>query len=155
MLGWLKEFRDNWTGHPWPAFVAIVIGAICGFGVATFWWSGTVSTLRERIVLLQENRTAGYKRIVEVTRGPSYRVQQDDDVIQVNIDDGSAVTIYLPSGFPKGKVVTIKDKKGNSFDVPITIVSDAGTIDGLRQFVLGINRGIISFIWDGVGWSIN
>jgi hypothetical protein len=151
----LRELRKEWPRIWWPVVVAAVVSAAVGFGAATFWWSGTVATLRERIVLLQENRTSGYRRIVEVTRGPSYRVQPDDDVVQVNIEDGSPVTIFLPTGFAKGKMVTIKDKKGNSVEVPITIMSDGGTIDGLRQLVLRGNRGSFSVIWDGVGWSLN
>lgn len=56
MLPWIKELREKWPTYGWPLFVALVIGAICGFGAATFWWTGTVATLRERVALLQENR---------------------------------------------------------------------------------------------------
>jgi hypothetical protein len=155
MLAWIKEFRDNWTGRPWAAFVAIVIGAICGFGVATFWWSGTVSTLRERVAFLQETKSPSQLRIVEVTKGPSYRVQAGDDVIHVNNSEDAPITIFLPSGFVRGKVVTIKDKRGNAFSVHINIVSDAGTIDGISTLVIGTNKGYFSLIWDGVDWSMN
>ena len=38
----------------WAVFVALVTGAATGFGVATLWWTGTVSALRERLSFSQD-----------------------------------------------------------------------------------------------------
>jgi hypothetical protein len=155
MYPWVEELRKHWPSLRWPVFLALVIGAIGGFGAATFWWSGTVSTLRERVALLEENRSHAPLHIVEVKSGPSYRVKPSDDVIQVNNPDASPITIFLPSGFERGKLVTVKDKRGNANAVNIKIVSDAGTIDGLRELVINSNKGYYLLIWDGEAWSMN
>jgi hypothetical protein len=122
---------------------------------STFWWSGTVSTLRERVTLLQENRGRATLCIVEVKSGRSYRAQADDDVIQVNNTGISFITVFLPSGSERGKVITVKDKGGNSNAVPIEIISDAGKIDGLSKMVINVDKGSYSLILDGDAWSIN
>ncbi len=155
MLPWIEELRKNWPRLRWPIFLALVIGAIAGFGAATFWWSGTVGTLRERVAQLAETRGHTPLRIVEVKGGPSYRVKPDDDVIQVTNPGPTPITIYLPSGFEKGKLVTVKDKGGNSFEAHINIISDAGKIDGLREYVIAVDKGSVAFIWDGDAWSVN
>lgn len=158
MLGWLKELREHWPSlraARWAIWIALVVGAISGFGVGTFWWSGTVSILRERISELQESRSPSQLRIKEVTNGTSYRVQATDDVIQVNNAQDIPTTILLPSGFSKGKLVTIKDKKGNANAFHIIIVSEAGQIDGLPRLELVVDKGSYALIWDGDAWSMN
>src|SRR5260370_12535469 len=55
--GLLKELREGWPAvraAKWAIFVALVTGALAGFGVATLWWTGTVSTLRERLSFSQD-----------------------------------------------------------------------------------------------------
>jgi hypothetical protein len=53
----LKAIRDEWrvvkTAPGSFAVVAIVCLGI-GYGLATYWWSGTVSTLRERLAFAQD-----------------------------------------------------------------------------------------------------
>lgn len=153
MLGWWKELKEKWPAYSWPIFLALAAGAICGFVASTYWWSGAVSELREHVALLREGHGNRQLAIAEVTKGPSYRVQLDDDIIQVNNPSSTPITIYLPTGFPRGKVVTIKDKKGNAFTTHINIVSDGGAIDGLQELVINSNKGYYSLIWDGAGWS--
>jgi hypothetical protein len=150
-----SRIAERVGNRSWLTFVALIIGGFVGFGIATFWWSGTVSALREHVNTLKENVGRGQIHIVEVQKGPSYRVQAEDDVVHVNSTEDAPVTIYLPSGLARGKAVTIKDKKGNAFFVPIKVVSDAGKIDGLPSVVVNTNRGWLSFIWDGKDWSIN
>ncbi len=87
--------------------------------------------------------------------GRSYRAQADDDVIQVNNTGISFITVFLPSGSERGKVITVKDKGGNSNAVPIEIISDAGKIDGLSKMVINVDKGSYSLILDGDAWSIN
>jgi hypothetical protein len=55
--GLLKELREGWPAvrtAKWVVFVALVTGAVAGFGIATLWWTGTVSTLRERLSFSQD-----------------------------------------------------------------------------------------------------
>jgi len=153
MFPWISEPRKEWPPYVWPIFVALIIGATCGFAISSFWWSGTVSALRERVSILQESRSQRELRIVDITKEPSYRVQPDDDVIQVDNPDKSPITVYLPTGFPIGRLVTIKDKRGNANAVPIQIVPDNGTVDGFHALVINVDRGWVSVIWNGTDWS--
>jgi hypothetical protein len=55
--GLLKELREGWPAvraARWVLFVALVAGTVTGFGIATLWWTGTVSTLRERLSFSQD-----------------------------------------------------------------------------------------------------
>ena len=56
-LGLLKTLREEWPtvrAAPWSfAFVSVMALGL-GFGASTLWWSGTVSTLRERVSLYQD-----------------------------------------------------------------------------------------------------
>lgn len=153
MLAWIKELRENAHKLWWPIFLAFAIGGIAGFGASSFWWSGTVSTLREHVSLLQQTPGTTLLHIIEVDKGPSYRAEPIDDVIEVNNSDKTPITIFLPSGVTKGKKITVKDKRGNAGQVNINIISDAGTIDGLKMLVINVDRSSVTFIWDGKGWT--
>jgi hypothetical protein len=158
MLGLFKELREHWPtlrAARWAIWIALVVGAISGYAVGSFWSSGTVSILRERVAQLQESRSPSQLRIKEITTGSSYRVQATDDVVQVNNAEDIVTTILLPSGFSKGKLVTIKDKKGNANAFHIIIVSEAGKIDGLSRLELVVDKGSYALIWDGDAWSMN
>lgn len=53
----VKELRQEWPtvkAAKWAVFVAMILGAGAGFGVASLWWTGTVSTLRERLAFSQD-----------------------------------------------------------------------------------------------------
>ena len=159
-MGILSDFRELYDA--WPkqraarriVLIPLVLGTGIGYGSSEWQSSGTISVLRERVALLQESKGPSTLRIVEVTKGPTYRAQENDDVIHVNLSE-SSVTILLPSGLRRGKQITVKDKKGNANVVPIKVVSDAGDIDGLKEVTVVTNKGWISFVWDGVAWSMD
>jgi hypothetical protein len=59
MADWnlVKELRQEWPAvkaAKWAVMTALVLGAGVGFGVAGLWWTGTVSTLRERLAFSQD-----------------------------------------------------------------------------------------------------
>jgi hypothetical protein len=158
MLDWYKELRDHWPdvrAARWAIWIALIVGTILGFSAAYFLRSEEVSILHERVAELERSRSPSQLRIKEVTNGTSYRVQATDDVVQVNNSENIPTTILLPSGFAKGKLVTIKDKKGNANAFPIKILSEAGTIDGLRELSINVDKASYSLIWDGDAWSTN
>ncbi len=56
-FGFFKALREAWptvSAAPWSFGAVFVIALAVGFGVSTLWWSGTVSTMRERVSLYQE-----------------------------------------------------------------------------------------------------
>jgi hypothetical protein len=153
----LRDLYDEWPKQ-WAVrrfmLIALLLGLGIGYGVSEWRSIGTISVLRERIALLQESKGPETLHIVEVTKGPTYRVQENDDVIHVNLSDGS-LKVLLPSGLRRGKHITVKDKKGEASTVPIKVTSDGGDIDGLKEVEVVTNNGWFSFIWDGTAWSMN
>ena len=109
------------------------VAATAGYSAAAYLHSsGRIATLEERLKLAQETKSPYHIRIAEVTNENPYRVQPTDDLVQVNLatTDVSPV-ILLPSGFLKGKTVSIKDKSGTSHLHEIKVRAEGGTIDGL------------------------
>jgi hypothetical protein len=137
----------------WTILVAIV-AASTGYSAAYFQSSGKIATLEERLKLAQETKSPYHIRIAEVTNENPYRVQPTDDLVQVNLatNDVSPV-ILLPSGFLKGKTVSIKDKSGTSHLREIKVRAEGGTIDGLPEWSIAGSFASTGFVWDGKNWS--
>ncbi|PPQ16350.1 hypothetical protein CV770_26770 [Bradyrhizobium sp. AC87j1] len=149
----VEGFPTTRGGLKWTLFVATVAAGI-GFGVASFYHSGRISVLEERLRLAQDGRSPYQIRIAEVTTENPYRVQPSDDLVQVNLITDVSPVILLPSGLLKGKTVSVKDKKGNSSKYEVKIRADGGLIDGFPEWTLSGDHGSVSFVWDGKTWSV-
>jgi len=87
---------------------------------------------------------------VDVTT-PRYRVTLSDDVLNVAALPSE---IILPTTFPRGKTIIVKDGTGRANSSPIKItVEDGSKISGLASVAINSDRGSWSFIWDGREWS--
>ncbi len=148
----VNAFPTNRAGIIWTVSVAIIAG---GIGYASGWSIGgaRVSVLEDRLKIAQESRSPYQVRLAEVTTENPYRVQATDDLVQVNLTADEKPVILLPSGFLKGKTVSIKDKKGNSSKQEIEVRSEGGKIDGLEKWVIAGDFGSLNFVWDGKSWS--
>ena len=146
-------FPTNRAAIKWTILVTIV-AAGAGYSAGYFYSSGRIATLEERVKLAQEAKSPYHIRIAEVTTENPYRVQPTDDLVQVNIttNDISPV-ILLPSGFLKGKTVSIKDKSGTSHLHEIKVRAEGGTIDGLPEWTIAGSFASTGFVWDGRNWS--
>jgi hypothetical protein len=90
------------------------------------------------------------RNITDVGTG-SYRAQLSDDVLNIT---GLPAKIVLPTNFPRGKTIIVKDGTGLAVQSNILISVDGGaTISGLSAVAITANRGSWSFIWDGKEWS--
>jgi hypothetical protein len=103
---------------------------------------------RNRALLIAQNPFR--RNITEVNVSP-YRAQLSDDVLNVTI---LPATIILPSNLPNGKLIIVKDKKGQSNAHPIKVTSEEGKIDSLSDYYIVVNHSSVSFIWDGKEWAI-
>ncbi len=81
-----------------------------------------------------------------------YRVQPTDDVINVL---APPATIVLPSGFVRGKIVTVKDRNGKALEQHITVRAEGGRIITLPEIVIATSYGSFSFLWDGKEWTLH
>ncbi|MCK1542214.1 hypothetical protein IVA98_32970 [Bradyrhizobium sp. 160] len=124
-----------------------------GYGAAYFYFTGRISTLEERLKLAQESKGTYQVRIAEVTRDNPYRIGPTDDLVQVNLSEEVSPVILLPSGFLKGKTVSIKDKKGDSDKRAVIIKAEGGSIDGSPDWRIESSFASVSFVWDGNNWS--
>ncbi|WP_445215688.1 hypothetical protein ACKWRH_24975 [Bradyrhizobium sp. Pa8] len=148
----VDSFPTTRAGVKWTLLVAALAGGL-GYGAASFYYSGRISVLEERLRLAQDGRSPYQIRIAEVTTENPYRVTPSDDLIQLNLSADVSPIVLLPSGFPKGKTVSIKDKKGNSSKSEVKIRADGGLIDGMPEWTLAGDFGSVSFVWDGKSWS--
>jgi hypothetical protein len=90
------------------------------------------------------------RHITDVPAG-IYDAQLNDDVLDVI---SLPTTIILPTNFPRGKTILVKDGTGQANATPILIEADGDSkISGLSRVAINSNRGSWSFIWDGKEWS--
>ncbi|MHA2063190.1 MAG: hypothetical protein ACXABY_02295 [Candidatus Thorarchaeota archaeon] len=125
-----------------PACVDDVTGDIVTPGAGTF---GGKLTLNSSICFNCRNITAAGNITVLAT----------DAIVAVNKTVGAATTVTLPSTTDEGRMVIIKDKKGDASTNNITtVVSGGGMIDGLAGFILPQNYQSITLTFCGGSWSI-
>lgn len=78
----------------------------------------------------------------------------DDTILLVGNVTAAPITITLPPAPCTGRVVFIKDILGNANTFNITVVSAAGTIDGLAGFIISQNYQAISLMYNGTEWNL-
>jgi hypothetical protein len=101
-------------------------------------------------IFVSANGASSQKNITDVTVNP-YRAQLSDDVLNVT---GVPAKIVLPTSFPRGKTIIVKDGTGLANQSNILISVDGGAkISGLSAVAITSSRGSWSFIWDGKEWS--
>ena len=65
-----------------------------------------------------------------------------------------ATAVTLPASPVAWSIHVVKDGLGDAATNPITITPSSGTIEGAANFVLNVNRGAVSAVFDGANWSI-
>lgn len=135
--------------HAPVAFLA----ALLVLGAAVWWamdwrYQGIIDNLQQD---LKSARFQQSHHITDIRISP-YRVRSDDDVLNVV---SLPMEIILPTEFPEGKTIVIKDKTGKVWpNSRIIVRSENGKIDGLLQFELNTNYSAVDLMWDGQTWSI-
>jgi hypothetical protein len=90
-----------------------------------------------------------------VTTETSHAVAANEQLILVNKTTGSATGISLPTTAITGRVVRIKDAKGDAATNNITVsVTGGATIEGQASVVINTNFGHASFVWSGSAWFL-
>ena len=89
-----------------------------------------------------------------VTAAGGITVTAADAVVVIRKATGAATAVTLESGPAAGRVVTIKDGRGDAGVNPITITPASGTIDGSASTVVGSGYGAVTLAYSGVEWSI-
>lgn len=76
-----------------------------------------------------------------------------DCIVISNLGVAGPVTVNLPAGVTK-QIFTIVDGKGDAATNNITIVPASGNINGAANYVMSINNGGISIVYDGTQWTV-
>ena len=76
-----------------------------------------------------------------------------DSVIIVNKTTGAATAITLIASPALGRIIRIKDGKGDANTNNITITPAAGNIDGSATKVINTAFGALSLIYNGTQWN--
>ena len=93
--------------------------------------------------------TPGLADITNVTVTP-YTALSTDYVLAVDV--AVAASIVLPVS-PTGTTFVVKDASGLASTNPITVTAST-TIDGAASFVLNIDYGSNTFVFNGTEWNI-
>lgn len=131
-------------------------GSVIEGSLATLDDAGNLSTpgsITAGTALITSGAFCFTPRIITVT-GPA-SVLATDAVLMINKSLSEATTLTLSSGQKIGRVLIIKDLKGDANSNFTTILASGGeTIDGILGVQMTQNYQSITFIYNGSGWSI-
>ena len=109
---------------------------------------GTGDGLRTSFRKTNENFSELYNRPARTVTSATSSTSSADYYIGVNFSGTVAITLHVPS--QNGQCLVVKDESGACSQHPITV---SGTIDNSTSFVLAINNGSVSLIYNN-GWRI-
>lgn len=89
-----------------------------------------------------------------LTAAGPYTALTTDCVMVVNQSVGAAFTLNLCATLQKGRIVIIKDGKGDANSHNITIQGNGKNIDGASSLVINTNYGATRLIYNGSEWSV-
>ncbi len=92
--------------------------------------------------------------IVNVTIPGAYPYLTLSTDYVILVDTTSARTINLIGSPAAGRTYRIKDNVGSAALNNITIVPNAGTIDGAATLVINSNWGSVDIVYNGTAWRI-
>jgi hypothetical protein len=74
----------------------------------------------------------------------------NDDVVFSNPSAGAARNLQLPATGIRGKLLTVKDSKG---DANVNNIVVSGTVDGGANYTISTAYGFATFVWNDTDWS--
>jgi len=93
--------------------------------------------------------------VTVVTSGATYAVTTSDRFVLINKASGSATQVTLPAAVATGRMLTIKDAKGDCAVNNITLVpSGTDRIDGATNLVISVNFSSMDLVYSGSSWAI-
>lgn len=92
--------------------------------------------------------------LVVVTSGATYAMSGRTNVVVVNKATGSATAVTLPASPATGRVVRVKDGKGDAATNNITVSAAAGNIDGAASDVIAADFGARTYVYNGSEWNV-
>lgn len=117
--------------------------------------NGGCTTTSLTISGLTTHTGAEVNNVVVLTAAGNYVVISTDRYVVLNKTVGAATQITLPSSATIGRIITVKDAKGDASSNNITVVpSGADTIDGAANNILNTAYAHAVYLYVGAGWSV-
>jgi hypothetical protein len=82
-----------------------------------------------------------------------YLATVDDNFVIVNRLTGAPTTITLPNSPVVGQTFIVKDGKGDAATNNITVDGNGNNIDGSIDYVINVNYGSLSLVYNGTQWN--
>lgn len=107
--------------------------------------------------LRRKTSTGGYTidaQILSVERfntGSNFNCTASTTAVVVDRSTTGVAFIGLPTSPEAGRIITVKDGKG---DAAANVISVVGTIDGAANYNIATNYGKASFLYDGTKWLV-
>ena len=88
------------------------------------------------------------------TSAGNYDVTSSDMVVVINKASGAATTVNLPDSPSTGRLVIVKDGKGDAGSNNITIDGQSKDIDGAGTIAISSNYGVSRVVYNGTQWNV-
>ncbi len=88
------------------------------------------------------------------TASGNYTVGTTETLIIINKGTGAATTVTLPASPNTGRVIIVKDGKGDAGANNISIAGNGKNIDGATPLVISTNYGTSRIVYNGTQWNV-
>lgn len=88
------------------------------------------------------------------TAAGAYTVGTTETLIIINKSVGASTTVTLPASPNTGRVLIIKDGKGDAAANNITVAGNGKNIDGSANLTISTNYGVSRIVFNGTIWNV-
>lgn len=89
-----------------------------------------------------------------MTASGTYTVSTTECLIIINKTVGAATPVTLPASPNTGRVIIVKDGKGDAAANNISISGNGKNIDGATPLVISTNYGVARIVYNGTQWNV-
>lgn len=93
-----------------------------------------------------------FRNIRLVTSGTTVNVASNDSIIIINKTIPGSTIVNLPTTSNNGKIITIKDGKGDANSNTITLLTTTNTIENTNTYTISVNLGFINIVSQTNNW---
>jgi hypothetical protein len=119
--------------------------------LATVATSGDYNDLINKPTITGDSSVA--KEVLVVTAAGGVTVTTDNHIVIINKTTGAATAVTLPASPATGKMIVVKDGKGDAATNNITI-SGSHNIDGSSSVVIDQNYETVTVVFNGSQWNV-
>lgn len=88
------------------------------------------------------------------TSAGNYDVTSSDMVVVINKASGAATQVNLPASPASGRLLIVKDGKGDAASNNITVSGNGKNIDGAASVTISSNYGVSRLVYNSTQWNV-